>query len=423
MSFIINKFGGVVGKSIQKKPQRSLQLLKAGYYVSGKQMKHLPNQKLLPHQRYAAVISNGAIRAPLERPENSAVVSVFMPCEMLHASDITPQFTEGMACYLNGAGCEQAFIRFAEDKGIPQTYCSYHKILLGAALSGVLPKPRFIANTTLACDANNNTFRTLSDFWGVPQFTLDVPDRETPDTVAYVAGQLSDLKSFIEEVAGKKLKDEDLKTIIRRENSSIQLYRRYFEELAKKNLPNNMTSEMYKIFMTHILLGTKAAKRYFELLLKDTQAAADSGKEIRIIWVHTLPFWQDSIKNIFNQSRKYHILCCDMNFDSMIELDESRPYEAMAQKLLCNTMRGPGKRRTEKILETAKALHADGIVYFCHWGCKQTLGNAYPAKEQLDNAGIPILILDGDGCDTGNVNDGQMHTRLQAFLEILEARK
>jgi benzoyl-CoA reductase/2-hydroxyglutaryl-CoA dehydratase subunit BcrC/BadD/HgdB len=32
-------------------------------------------------------------------------------------------------------------------------------------------------------------------------------------------------------------------------------------------------------------------------------------------------------------------------------------------------------------------------------------------------------VLDGDGCDRENVNDGQMTTRLQAFLEILEKRK
>jgi benzoyl-CoA reductase/2-hydroxyglutaryl-CoA dehydratase subunit BcrC/BadD/HgdB len=48
--------------------------------------------------------------------------------------DIAPLFTEGLAGYMNGAGSEQVFVRYAEDAGIPQTYCSYHKILLGAAL-------------------------------------------------------------------------------------------------------------------------------------------------------------------------------------------------------------------------------------------------------------------------------------------------
>ena len=34
-----------------------------------------------------------------------------------------------------------------------------------------------------------------------------------------------------------------------------------------------------------------------------------------------------------------------------------------------------------------------------------------------------MLILDGDGCDRSNTGNGQMSTRIQAFLEMLEERK
>ena len=33
---------------------------------------------------------------------------------------------------------------------------------------------------------------------------------------------------------------------------------------------------------------------------------------------------------------------------------------------------------------------------------------------------IPMLILDGDGIDRRNSHDGQIRTRLEAFLEMLE---
>jgi benzoyl-CoA reductase/2-hydroxyglutaryl-CoA dehydratase subunit BcrC/BadD/HgdB len=71
----------------------------------------------------------------------------------------------------------------------------------------------------------------------------------------------------------------------------------------------------------------------------------------------------------------------------------------------------------------SKKLRADGVVYFCHWGCKQTLGGAQFVKDYMESAGYPALILDGDGCDRGNINDGQMLTRMQAFLEMLEAAR
>lgn len=420
MNAVIDRFGKIVSNTLIKDPKLSRELLKAGYFANGMKMKYLPDKRLLPHQKYASIISNNTIRIPLSHPENSAAISVFMPCEMLHAMDITPQFAEGLACYLNGAGCEHAFVQFAEDYGIPQTYCSYHKILLGAALKEVLPKPRFVLNTTYACDANNNTFRLLSKFWHLPHFTIDVPDRNTPEAVSYLEEQFCNLKNFMEEIIGKEMKEESLKAIFRRENNSVRLYRKHLNVLHGKYLPNDMTSEMYKIFMTHVLLGTKEAQKYFELLLKDTENASDSKNEIRILWVHTMPFWQDSIKNIFNFSKKYQLLCCDLNLDYIQEMDETSPYKAMAQKLLCNTL---GQFRTKALLEMAKTLGAQGVIYFCHWGCKNTLGNAYYAKEQLEAAGIPTLILDGDGCDKRNVNDGQMQTRLQAFLEILEEKQ
>ncbi|MEG3067781.1 MAG: 2-hydroxyacyl-CoA dehydratase family protein [Syntrophaceticus schinkii] len=86
-------------------------------------------------------------------------------------------------------------------------------------------------------------------------------------------------------------------------------------------------------------------------------------------------------------------------------------------------MCGPTKKRADKLIEMANLLRADGVVYFNHWGCKRTLGSAELIKDMLETAGIPVLILDGDGCDRDNINDGQMSTRLQAFLEILEAAK
>lgn len=423
MNSIVNRFGKIVGAAIDANPERALSLLRAAYFASGQQVRLFPDRRLLPHQKHAAVVCNRSIRAPLARPQDSAVVSVFLPCEILHAMGIIPQFTEGLACYINGAGSEREFIRYAENSGVPQTYCSYHKILLGTTLSGVLQKPRCIVNTTLTCDANNTTFRMLANLWNVPHFTVDVPNTDTADARRYVADQLRGMAGFLEEATGRKLAEEELRQAIRRGNRSMGLYRRYFERLSETYLPNDMTSEMCKIFFTHVLLGTRDAERYFELLLEDVEKAAPANDEIRILWAHTLPYWQDSIKKIINHSSTYQLLSCDMNFDSIVELDENRPYEAMANKLLSNTMGGPGDRRIGKLLETAKQLRADGIVYFDHWGCKQTLGGAYRAKELLEREGFPVLILDGDGCDRQNVGDGQMVTRLQAFLEILERRR
>ena len=120
------------------------------------------------------------------------------------------------------------------------------------------------------------------------------------------------MSEFMEDVMGRKFDHKKLKVVLRRENRSLNYYRDYFQELPGKFLSNNLTSEMYKLFFTHILLGTSEAEHYFKQLLEDVRNAPLSNGEIRILWAHTVPYWQDSINNVLNFSHKYHLLCCDL---------------------------------------------------------------------------------------------------------------
>lgn len=129
----------------------------------------------------------------------------------------------------------------------------------------------------------------------------------------------------------------------------------------------------------------------------------------------------EALRDLINFTDRCEIVACDMVLDSMyVDLEESDPYKFMAQRLLKNTANGISENRIKAALTLAEELDADGIVWYCHWGCKQTAGASATAKEYLENAGYPTLILDGDGCDSSNVNDGQTVTRMEAFLELLE---
>ena len=71
----------------------------------------------------------------------------------------------------------------------------------------------------------------------------------------------------------------------------------------------------------------------------------------------------------------------------------------------------------------AKITNADGGILFAHWGCKGTIGASGLIKSSLEAAGLPTMILDGDGCNPANTSDGQVSTRLQAFVEMLEENR
>lgn len=133
------------------------------------------------------------------------------PCELLQEAGLSPYNAEAFSCYLSASRAERGSLQQAENAGVSETLCSYHKTFLGAAQRGLLPKPRCIVYTSLMCDANLLTFRTLARMYGVPLFAIDVPLRQTEDNVKYVAGQLRELAAFLEEVTGRKIDAQSLR--------------------------------------------------------------------------------------------------------------------------------------------------------------------------------------------------------------------
>jgi benzoyl-CoA reductase/2-hydroxyglutaryl-CoA dehydratase subunit BcrC/BadD/HgdB len=59
----------------------------------------------------------------------------------------------------------------------------------------------------------------------------------------------------------------------------------------------------------------------------------------------------------------------------------------------------------------------------CHWGCRQGTGSRGLITQELQKAGIPVLNLEVDCVDPRNFSEGQVRTRIQAFVETILARK
>lgn len=423
MGNTIQKFGQLVGRQLPEHPERARRLLCAAYRLVGLQMRRFPPKHMRPARSFIQGVASPGMATALSKAGTCACVNVFLPCELLHAMDITPMIPEGLSCYLVSTAAEGPFIQAAEEHGVPESYCSYHKLLLGLAESGVMPAPLCVLNTSLACDANQLTFRRLAELYDVPRFTVDVPLANTPANLAYVADQLREMGAFLEKCTGRRLEEARLRRAMEHSRQTVLDYRRYLTARAYSSQTEALSAEMFALLALHTLLGTEAAARYAALLAEDALAHPGESRGKRLLWMHTIPHWQDSMTQLLVKSGRCEIISCDMAYEGLSDINPDRPYESMARRLLSSGYNGGAERRALYSLEAARALRADGVVYFCHWGCKQTSGAAQYIKQTLEAAGFPTLVLDGDGCDSGNANDGQMLTRLQAFLEQLEGTK
>lgn len=396
---------------------------------------------------------NGAIASTiidtLRHPQDSVLVNIFMPPELLAALHVRPMFPEVLSIYVGNTACSGCFAEIAEGNNVPESFCSYHKVMVGMAESGVLPAPALIANTTLACDANQVSFRRLAERYGVPHFVVDVPRAQTEASVDFVEARLYELIAVMEDALGRRFDEDAFREACARSNRTLRTMAEYRRLRGSASLPTSMTGELMELIATHLMLGTKAADDYANALLKVAKAAerrgveesdsertgcgriggkgrasTSAGQRPRIFWMHTLPNWQYALRDILDgPAARCELVGNDMTFDSPMSIDLNDPVRSLARRIVENHFNGAGRRRVDATLRMAKEAAADGVVVFCHWGCKQTLGLSQLAKRTFEEAGLPTLVLDGDGCDGRNVADGQMVTRLNAFLEQLEARK
>ncbi len=419
---IIEKFGAMVGDAALKDPEKARRLLLTGYRLQEQRLRFFPDKEIPPSGQYAALVVMKNMIQALAKPDNAAMVSIFVPGELVTAAGLTPYSVEAISCFLAGTKCEQAFLRKTLEEGFPETMCSYHRVFLGAALTEILPKPRCMIYTNLACDGNMMTFPYLKQTCDRPGFYIDVPYEKNRESVLYVADQLRKLKSFLEDVTGRKISEEAVRQSVLNSKKAAENYRKQLELRKDHDPVTSLTYELYAIFMCHLLAGSETAVRYTKLLLEDVKKAP-KGEGLHILWMHIMPFLQEPVKEVFNYSKTVHLSACDFVADGFRQMQSDDPYEAMAEKMVYCIYNGNVSQRIELAKELARITNADGGILFAHWGCKGTIGASGLIKNSLEKAELLTMVLDGDGCNPANTSDGQVSTRLQAFLEMLEENR
>lgn len=417
---IVDTFGQYVERYSDINPKRARWLLQKGWEVQKLRQKATTDRKLIPADRYLAALMMNTMIAPLKHPQSSAIVSIFTPCEILQEVGLHPYNVEAFSCYLAASHTERSCIQQAESSGLSETLCSYHKTFLGAAEKGLLPKPKCIVYTNLVCDANLVTFRRLSQLFDVPCFAIDVPMQQNQENVAYVAEQLRQVTEQLEQQTGKKVNMDHLKQRLARTRQTLRNYEIFQRKRAQKYIPTDLVTPLYAGMTANILLGTKEEHRYTQMLLHDVDKAP-TAKGKRIYWMHTLPYWSQALAKQLRFQEDAQIVGCELAqpYPPELDFDPEQPFEAMAKRMVYHSLNGSIERRIEAGIRHAKDAGADGVVWFAHWGCKHTLGGAQLAKKRFEEAGLPLLILDGDGCDRSHGGEGQTATRLGAFLEML----
>ncbi len=79
----------------------------------------------------------------------------------------------------------------------------------------------------------------------------------------------------------------------------------------------------------------------------------------------------------------------------------------------------PNDERMDNIKELSKRLKGDGVIHYALQFCTPYMMEAYRAKKAVDSAGLPFLRIE---TDYSMEDFGQLKTRLEAFLEVINGK-
>ena len=88
--------------------------------------------------------------------------------------------------------------------------------------------------------------------------------------------------------------------------------------------------------------------------------------------------------------------------------------------MLGNNMAKPGLSLMDKIVPE---YNIDGIIFFTAKSCRIWKGQMTMLNQMERRYGIPGITLEADMADGKMFSEAQIDTRLNAFFEVLEARK
>ncbi len=369
--------------------------------------------------RYLNEFSLKLMKQAFEKPEESVWVNLFVPCEVMHAFGLKPISIEYFASFLAGFQLQNIYLDKANHLGLSDTLCSYHKAFIGAVESGIVSSPAFAVATSIICDANNSTFAYLTHKCDVPYFLLDIPHEKSKGAISYVYNQLMEMIEHIEKATHRKFDIKVLRTCIQAENKTLNYVRESLPLLRERLYSKTMTHEMYMLNMAYIYMGSPEALHFYKSMYNELEKEP-KGKKKRLLWIHTMPFPFEPFKKIFSQDSPFDVVAMELNCPETSSLDEENPLKALSEKMIDNIYNGSYERKIKKIMDLAEVLKVDGIIQFCHLGCRQNAGGTVLLKESLREKDIPFLSIEGDGLDMRNNQQGQLITRVEAFLEMIK---
>jgi benzoyl-CoA reductase subunit C len=271
--------------------------------------------------------------------------------------------------------------------------------------------------------------RRLCDIWAayvpdVPVYMVNNPQRLlNPSNHDFYLTELRAFRAHVERLAGTKVTDAKLRDAIGAYNETRSLLREVYA-LREGDVPGITGPEAFEVSLAvSVLPRDRAAALLRELLeeLRDREPPERSGPRILVTGsILDHPALLEMIEEEGAQVVVEDLCNTTRGFWHLVDRDAGDPLEALYRhhdrRPYCACMH-PTEARLEYVLDLAKTFRAEAVIDFNLKYCHPFLYEAPLLRKALEARGLRTNVLEIGHDLSGH---GQLRTRIQAFVEMLE---
>lgn len=414
-------------RGIRARMRRQAEALVAPPLVASARMKELMSRHYL-QARYASGV------------RKVAWVTSGAPVEVLQALGFLLIYPENHAALCGARRKAVDMCIEAEHAGYSRDLCSYARTDIGTAISGKapvarLPRPDLLLCCTNICQTVLYWYRVLAHHFKVPLVVIDTPflyEAAQPHQVEYVRRQLEEAIPVAERVAGRRLAFPALKAIVRHGKRASELWLEVLDRAQHRPAPISAFDGFINMGPIVDLRGEPETVRFYETLLAevDRRVAAGVGavrnEQKRVLW-DNLPIWYRIgwLSGLLAE-RGVSIVASDYTYawgELAPMMDADRPIESAARVYLHPILNRSTGDKLRSMQRMVRDFHCDGVILHSDRSCKPySLGQIAQRDRLAHDVGVPAFLLEADHSDSRAFSEQQATTRLEAFMELMEAR-
>ena len=383
----------------------------------------------LPNPRKKYALETARLGSRLYSGNNTvAWCGLAVPFNLLNVMGITSCFVEFVGAVLAATGTADPFLEEAEQAGFVGDTCGYHRSVMGAARKKIMPEPDFLIATTCPCSGGIAIMENLADLFNKDLFVLNVPQEDSEQNVAYLADQIGDMVEFVTRHTGEPLDEDKLRQAVENTNRTRKIMEDVYQ--LAQNVPSPTDGRLLTNFglVMPLFCGTEAAAEIAQAYKDEFTARVDNGipgvpdEKLRLLWIQNRIQFNNPLVELLEKEYRANIVSDELNDIFWDPIDPQDPYPGMARRAIAIPLNGSIQRRIGHLQKLARAYSLDGAINPCNWGCRQGTGARGLMSDGLKEIGVPVLNLEVDCVDKRNFAEGQLRTRIEAFVEMLESR-